>query len=137
MNVASNPIGAAAAFISHFVWDYVGEKSIGSTKQSATIEGALLLVFLVGALLAGNFWLSLLGWVLGNLPDLIDKPLDWWYDKKQWFSCHNGEGLFKIRVKGNTYKLGYPVKIALTKVQTLWFNIGSTIVWLLFCIAVK
>ena len=121
-------IGAGLAFISHFLWDYVGESSIGNTRKSATIEGALLLAFLISLIYVGSPLLAFLGWVLGNLPDIIDKPLRWIYGHPEWFSCHNGKGLFQYKGR----KLGYPVKISLTKEQTLWFNIGSTIIWLLY-----
>jgi len=129
MMACPNPIvGAGLAFVSHFLWDYVGEASIGNTKQSSLIEGSLLLAFLCSLGALGSPLVAFLGWVIGNLPDLIDKPLDWIFKRKQWFSCHNGKGLFQY--KG--WKLGYPVKFKLTKEQTLWANIGSTILWLLF-----
>jgi hypothetical protein len=129
MIIAPNPIGAAAAFVSHFIWDYVGESSIGNTKKSSIIEGSLLLIFLIASALSGNFWLALIGWIMGNLPDLIDKPMNWFLGKKQWFSCHNGVGLFQYKGR----KLGWPIKYKLTKNQTLAFNIGSTLLWVVWC----
>ena len=129
MVIAPNPIGAAAAFVSHFIWDYIGERSIGNTLKSSIIEGSLLLIFLIASALSGNFWLALTGWIMANLPDLIDKPMKWFFGKKSWFSCHNGPGLFQY--KG--CKLGWPVKYKLTKNQTLAFNIGSTLLWVLWC----
>jgi hypothetical protein len=128
MAASPDPIlGAGLAFISHFVWDYVGESGIGSVKKSAAIEGALLLAFIIGAFFTEAPWLYLLGWAMGNLPDLIDKPLAMLLGRKQWFSCHNGKGLFQWKGK----KLGYPVKIPITVEQTLLFNLFSTIIWLL------
>jgi len=128
MAASPDPIlGAGLAFISHFVWDYVGESGIGSVKKSAAIEGALLLAFIIGAFFTEAPWLYLLAWAMGNLPDLIDKPLAMLLGRKQWFSCHNGKGLFQWKGK----KLGYPVKIPITVEQTLLFNLFSTIIWLL------
>lgn len=131
MIAAPNPIiGAGAAFISHFLWDYVGESSIGDTKKSATIEGALLLAFLIGAYAADVLLLATLGWVFGNLPDLIDKPRRIIFGKKEWFSCHNGAGLFQYKGR----KLGYPVLVRITSEQTLLYNTFATILWLLYCL---
>jgi|GEM_PF-4084601 len=128
--IAASPnpvVGVGLAFISHFVWDYVGESSIGSTRKSAIIEGTLLIAFIIGAFSTQAPLLYLLGWVIGNLPDLIDKPLRILLGRKEWFSCHNGDGLFQWKGR----KLGYPVQISITKEQTLLFNLYSTIIWLL------
>ena len=129
MIIAPNPIGAITAFLSHFIWDYVGEASIGNRKKTIVIEGSLLLAFLIASALSGNFWLAAIGWIMSNLPDLIDKPMNWFLGKKQWFSCHNGIGLFQYKGR----KLGWPVKYKLTKKQTLGFNIGSTLLWVMWC----
>lgn len=138
MVASPNPIvGACGAFISHFLWDYVGESSIGDTKESSIIEGSLLFAFLLSSGVSGLMFPAVIGWVMGNIPDLIDKPNDWFRGKKQWFSCHNGRGLFRLSIKGKTYKLGYPVAIRITKDQTILFNTFATIVWLLVCVVLK
>ena len=124
-----NPLGAAVAFASHFVVDYIGESSIGNTKRWATIEGSLFIAYLLAAYFGGVFTLGIVGWLMANLPDLIDKPNRLFRGKKEWFSCHNGVGLFQY--KG--VKLGFPVKISVSKENTLVFNFFATIVWMLIC----
>ena len=124
-----NPLGAAVAFVSHFVVDYIGESSIGNTKRWATIEGSLFIAYLLAAYFGGVFTLGIVGWVMANLPDLIDKPNRLFRGKKEWFSCHNGVGLFQY--KG--VKLGFPVKISVSKENTLVLNFFATIVWMLIC----
>lgn len=132
MLVSPDPVvGAGLAFISHFLVDYIGESSIGDTKRSSIIEGTLLISYLLGAYLGGVIWLGIIGWVMGNLPDLIDKPNRWFRGKKEWFSCHNGEGLFQY--KG--WKLGYPVMLKISKEDTLLYNFFAAIVWLIICLA--
>lgn len=126
--VSPDPItGLVGAFASHFLLDYIGEASIGNTKESALIEGALLLVFLIACLLTSSPWLYLAAWVSSNLPDLIDKPRRWIFGLPEWFSCHNGKGLFSYKGR----KLGYPTVVQLTKEQTLCVNVGSTFYFLL------
>lgn len=125
-----NPLGAVVAFASHFVVDYIGESSIGNTKRSAIIEGLLFAAYLFAAYWGGVLLLGIVGWVMANLPDLIDKPNRLFRGKKEWFSCHNGVGLFQY--KG--FKLGYPVKVNISKENTLVLNFFATIVWLLICI---
>lgn len=124
-----NPLGAAVAFASHFVVDYIGESSIGNTKRWAVIEGSLFIAYLLAAYFGGVFTLGIVGWVMANLPDLIDKPNRLFRGKKEWFSCHNGVGLFQY--KG--FKLGFPVKISVSKENTLVLNFFATIVWMLIC----
>lgn len=126
-------IGAGLAFISHFVVDYIGESSIGTTKESAAIEASLLLLYIVGAWATGAFWICMIGWVMANLPDLIDKPRRIIFGKQEWFSCHNGLGLFQYKGR----KLGYPIQFKITKEQTILSNISATIVWFLACIILR
>lgn len=128
--VAASPdpiTGLALAFVSHFFIDYIGESSIGTLKEAAIIEGGLLLVYLLACYLTSNPWLYIAAWVASNLPDLIDKPNRIIRGKKEWFSCHNGEGFFNYKGR----KLGYPTLVQLTKEQTLTINIGSTLYFLL------
>jgi len=133
VTVVPDPVaGLAVAFFSHFVLDYIGEASIGNTKQSALIEGALLLVYLIGAALSPSPWLYIAAWIAANLPDLIDKPMRWIFGRKEWFSCHNGKGLFQYKGR----KLGYPVLYNLNYTTTLLCNIGGTVVFFLLMLAV-
>lgn len=132
---APNPIvGGVGAFLSHFVLDYIGESSIGDTKKSTAIESTLLLAFTIGALCIPSSWLAFIGWGLANAPDLIDKPNRWFRGKAEWFSCHNGRGLFQYTYKGRVYKLGYPTIVKATKEQTLLLNTYVTIAWLVVCL---
>ena len=120
-------LGLGAAFVSHFVADYIGETGYKSNKQAALYEGSLLLLFALGAYLSGEFWLAVAGWIFANLPDLIDKPRRILFGKKEWFSCHNGVGLFQYKGK----KLGYPVQIRLTRTQTIALNVIATVLWVI------
>lgn len=134
MVAAPSPIiGIPLAFVSHFLLDYIGESSIGDKKQSSTIEGSLLLAFIIASLYSNFAWLALIGWVVGNLPDLIDKPNNWFRGKKQWFSCHDGKGLFQYKGK----KLGYPVMVGISREQTLIVNMASVLLWCLIVIISK
>ena len=131
MAVSPDPItGAGLAFVSHFFLDYIGESSIGTVRESASIEGALLGFFVSASLLTATPWLFMLGWVMGNLPDLIDKPCRWFLGRPEWFSCHNGRGLFQYKGR----KLGYPTLISLTKEQTIMINCGSVVLWMLIAL---
>ena len=56
-----NPLGAAVAFASHFVVDYIGESSIGNTKRWAVIEGSLFIAYLLAAYWSGVFALGIVG----------------------------------------------------------------------------
>ena len=130
MAASPNPVvGASLAFASHFVVDYLGESSVGDTKTSSIIEGLLLLIYMIGAWATGAFWVYILAWAMSNLPDLIDKPRRWFLGKEEWFSCHNGKGLFQH--KG--FKLGYPVRVRFTKDETLALNVTATLIWFMAC----
>ena len=122
-----NPLGAAVAFVSHFAVDYIGESSMG--KRWMVIEGLLFIAYLLAAYCGGVFTLGLIGWLMANLPDLIDKPNRLFRGKQEWFSCHNGKGLFQY--KGN--KLGYPVIWRISKKHTLFANCIATVIWILLC----
>jgi hypothetical protein len=119
-------LGGSVAFVSHFVWDYVGESGLKDQFHATIIEATAFAMFLVGAYLFGNFWLASFGYVMGCMPDLIDKPRRLIFGKKEWLSCHNGEGLFQYKGK----KLGYPVLVRLDDVQTAVLNYGVSILWL-------
>jgi hypothetical protein len=119
-------LGGSVAFVSHFVWDYLGESGLKDKFHATIIEATAFAMFLVGAYLFGNFWLASFGYIMGCLPDLIDKPRRLIFGKKEWFSCHNGPGLFQYKGK----KLGYPVRYSLNDVQTALLNYGVSILWL-------
>lgn len=119
-------LGGSIAFVSHFVWDYIGESGLKDKFHAASIEATCFAMFLVGAYLTGQFWLASFGYIMGCMPDLIDKPRDLIFGKKQWFSCHNGPGLFQWKGK----KLGYPVKYSLDDLQTALLNYVVSILWL-------
>lgn len=119
-------LGGSVAFISHFVWDYVGESGLKDQFHATVIEATAFAMFLVGAYLFGNFWLASFGYIMGCMPDLIDKPRRIIFGKKEWFSCHNGPGLFQYKGK----KLGYPVKYPLNDEQTALLNYAVSILWL-------
>lgn len=123
-------LGGFGAFVSHFAWDYVGESGLKDRFHALIIEATAFAIFLVGAYLTGQFWLASFGYIMGCMPDLIDKPRRLIFGKKEWFSCHNGKGLFQWRGK----KLGYPVLIRLDDIQTALLNYSVSLLWLLFAI---
>jgi hypothetical protein len=126
--------GAFLAYVSHFLLDYLGEHGYGDNKISAMIEFPHLITFGTLGFISGHFWLFFLGWVFGNLPDLIDKPLRLsGLVPQEWHSCHNGKGLFQWKGK----KLGYPVKIKLDRDQTIVIGIMSTMVLTMWTFAIK
>lgn len=127
-------IGCFAAYVSHFLLDYLGETGYGDNKISSLIEFPHLLTFGTLGFISGHFWLYFLGWVMGNLPDLIDKPLRLSGIRPQeWHSCHNGPGLFQWKGK----KLGYPVKVKLDRDQTIVIGIMATMVLTMWTFAIK
>lgn len=123
-------LGGSIAFVSHFIWDYVGESGLKDKFHATIIEATAFAMFLVGAYLFGDFWLASFGYIMGCMPDLIDKPRRLIFGKKEWFSCHNGPGLFQWNGK----KLGYPVLVRLDDVQTALLNYSISILWILFAI---
>lgn len=128
MLVAPDPVsGAIGAFLSHFLMDYIGEAGYGSEERTAAFEIPLLMVYAISALLLDSFWLLMLAMVMSNLPDIIDKPRRIIFGKPEWFSCHNGKGLFSI---GN-FKLGYPILVRLDREQTEVINVSSIIAFFL------
>jgi len=124
-------VGGLLAFSSHFVLDYIGETGYNSKLEAFAVESAMIVVYAMGALMTGMPWLLAWAWIASNLPDLIDKPLDLIFGKKQWFSCHNGKGLLSI----NKWKFGYPVVFRLTKTQTILSNIVLTFLFLFICLS--
>ena len=130
-------VGGFLAFISHFILDHLGEKGYGSQKLSMIIEGAFLTIFLTVACLSTDFSGFAIGWMLGNLPDIIDKGFFTNMNATQYFSCHGHPGwlIGKIKVGifsiGN-WKLGFPTKVQFTKKQTIVSGIMTSISLVIF-----
>lgn len=128
MLTAPDPVsGSLAAFLSHFIIDYIGEASYGSKERTVIFEISLLIMYTISAFFFNSFLLLMLGMVMSNLPDIIDKPRRIIFGNAEWFSCHNGKGLLSV---GN-FKLGYPILIKLNKKQTEVINMTSIIVFFL------
>lgn len=68
-------IGGSVAFLAHDVLDRFGEKSYGDLQTSLIWEVVPLLLFAVMAYLSGLWQLYFVGWIAGNLMDIIDKKL--------------------------------------------------------------
>lgn len=131
--VWGHAVGFFLGYVSHFLMDYLGETGYGDNKISSWIEFPHLFTFGTLGFISGHFWLYFIGWVAGNLPDLIDKPLAVGFGRKQWHSCHNGKGLFQWNGK----KLGYPVKIKLNRDETIVIGIVATMVLTMWTFAIK
>lgn len=86
--------GGVLAFASHDVMDRLGEKHYPSTKFLLLFEGSLFAIFCFMAWKSDQTLLYAIGWIGGNLMDLIDKKfgLSIWNNKKypygQVFPCH-------------------------------------------------
>lgn len=66
-------LGVAIGIYSHDVLDRLNEYPYGSLKKTALWEGIPFILFVVFSFLSDNPLLYLVGWVSGNLMDLIDK----------------------------------------------------------------
>jgi len=94
----AGPVGAVvaslAAFASHDVLDRIGEASYGGLRAALAWEAPAALATIAGALLSGLWGVFLLGWVAGNLMDLIDKRFGASiiapdvYPARKTFACH-------------------------------------------------
>ena len=88
-------LGGFLAFLSHDILDYLGEASYGGVKPLVKIEIPLLILFMLTGILSGVWYLFAIGWVGGNLMDLVDKKCGLsLIDKKRFpftkfFPCHN------------------------------------------------
>lgn len=131
--VVGQSVALALTFLMHFPMDYIGERDYRGLGQTALFEFGLLGTYLAGAFLSGYFnpWWLVAAWVVGNLPDAIDKFILVPLGKKQWFSCHNGPGLFSF----GSFKLGYPAIFQLTYFQTVVFNVSSILVYIVLLFA--
>ena len=55
-------LGGSVAFVSHFVWDYVGESGLKDRFHAVIIEATCFAMFLVGFLMAPYmFWETIFG----------------------------------------------------------------------------
>lgn len=87
-------ISAIVAFASHDLMDRLGEKHYPSTKFLLLFEGGLFAIFCFLAWKSNLTILYAIGWLGGNLMDLIDKKfgLSIWNNAKypygQVFPCH-------------------------------------------------
>jgi len=94
----AGPGGAAvaslAAFASHDVLDRIGEAPYGGLKATLAWEAPAALATVAAALLSGLWGAVALGWVAGNMMDLIDKRLGASviapdvYPPRKTFACH-------------------------------------------------
>ena len=77
--VGGNPLGCLLAIVSHFLADYIGESGgIKTTKQRVIFDIVPTIILAVSSYFYGGIaevWLVILGSVLGNFPDIIDKKL--------------------------------------------------------------
>lgn len=86
--------GGILAFFSHDLMDRLGEKHYPSTKFLLLFEGSLFAIFCFLACKSDQTLLYAIGWIGGNLMDLIDKKfgLSIWNNKKypygSFFKCH-------------------------------------------------
>jgi hypothetical protein len=128
MMVTPDPfVGVGLAFVSHFVMDYIGETNYRDNVEAFIVELLLFVVYMAATSLHPQWWLLVFGWFFANLPDLIDKPRRLIWEKDEWFSCHNGVGLFQ----SFGIKLGYPVLWRLSYQNTMIWNISSTLVFVI------
>ncbi len=74
---AAGPLGAALALIpaiaSHDLLDRFGEAGYGPLPVTLRWEAIPFAVFAAAAWVSGIWWVFAVGWVAGNLFDLIDK----------------------------------------------------------------
>jgi len=87
-------ISGIVAFLSHDVMDRLGEKHYPSTKFLLIFEGILFAIFCFLALKSDQTYLYVIGWLQGNMMDLIDKRMGLSiinptkYPYLQLFPCH-------------------------------------------------
>ena len=87
-------ISGIVAFLSHDVMDRLGEKHYPSTKFLLIFEGILFSIFCFLAWQSDQTLLYAIGWISGNMMDLIDKRMGLSiinptkYPYLQLFPCH-------------------------------------------------
>ncbi len=124
-------VGAAGAFLSHFILDYLDESSqTGDRTKDSVIDISLFVIYTMTCVLSYNFVLGMIGWYMGNLPDIIDKPRRWFFGKEEWFSCHGGKGLFQFR----GHKLGEKSIYRLNGIKTFALDLLLTFLFCITCL---
>ena len=87
-------ISGIVAFLSHDVMDRLGEKHYPSNKFLLIFEGILFSIFCFLAWQSDQTYLYVIGWLQGNMMDLIDKRIGLSiinptkYPYLQLFPCH-------------------------------------------------
>lgn len=92
-------VGAAVAVVSHLFVDYLGEEPYGDLTTSAIWELIPMLIFAASAFLSGYPMVFLVGWLAGNLMDIIDKKLYLAMFLKNvdpWYFFHKGKPKIKL-----------------------------------------
>lgn len=98
-------VGLPLAFIVHDPTDRLGEGNYGSLKRTLILETVPFIALMITALAFDVFWISLLGYVLGNGIDLIDKKmyLSVLFPNKfkatKYFNCHRREPDIQLTTK--------------------------------------
>lgn len=92
-------IGSLLAITSHLFVDKINEKPYGDLTSSVVWEAIPMIIFAACAFISGMPWLFLVGWVSGNLMDIIDKKLylAMFFDKiKPWNFFHRSKPSIKL-----------------------------------------
>ncbi len=66
-------VAAVPAFVSHWFVDWVGEAGFPSKTRMLIWEVIPAFSFALAAWFSGVWWLFALGWLAGNMMDIIDK----------------------------------------------------------------
>lgn len=115
----SSLVGGVGAICSHFLLDLVGEKY--NVKTMLILEIIFHSLFLYLGYSLNMFWIFVLGAVLGNLPDVIDKK------------CYLS--FYDLKKYPYTFYLHFvPLLFSLTKRQTTIVTIINIITILILCI---
>ena len=124
-------IGSVGAFLSHFLLDHIEESPLFKSRdKNSFVDLSLFVVYFMFCLFSYFPLLGLVGWYMGNLPDIIDKPRRWFFGKAEWFSCHGGKGLFEI----NGYKVGHKKIYRLNGIKTFALDLFLTILFCITCL---
>ena len=95
---------AIVAFISHDLLDRLGEKHYPSTKFLLLFEGSLFAIFCFLAWKSDQTLLYAIGWLGGNMMDLIDKKIglsiinNKKYPYGTFFPCHRRKPNFDFNL---------------------------------------
>ena len=105
-------VGGGLAFASHDLVDRLGEKNYGGFKQFLKVESILFIIFITSAVTSGFWKLFAIGWLGGNMMDLIDKKggLSMINREKfpfgKFFICHRRKPNINL-TKKQTYAAAY------------------------------